>query len=55
MRNFIFTAITIVVFVALLSILGEAVAVKFEDITYNEVQNYTAIKTDTQAEEEFPL
>ena len=50
MRQFIFTSITIVVFVALLSILGEAVAVKFEDIEHTTSQNFTAIKTDTQAE-----
>ena len=43
MRQFIFTSITIVVFVAMLSILGDSIAIKFEDISHTETQTYTAV------------
>ena len=43
MRQFIFTSITIVVFVAMLSILGDSIAIKYEDISHTETQAYTAV------------
>lgn len=50
MRQFILTSITIVVFIAMLTIVGDSIAVKFEDISHTEVQNFTATGSTAQGE-----